>query len=94
MDKTEIVEVHVLVYGSVQGVGFRATTRYYALKLDLKGSVKNLPDGSVEIYVQGSREKVNKLLHNLKLSSKPGHIEKSDISISLEIHQYNGFQII
>lgn len=94
LDKTEIVEMHVLVYGSVQGVGFRATTRYYALKLDLRGSVKNLPEGNVEIYAQGPREKLNKLLHHLKLNSKPGYIERTEISFSTYLHEYSGFQII
>ena len=41
------------VVGRVQGVGFRWWTRRTAEKLGLYGSVRNLPDGSVEIQVAG-----------------------------------------
>ena len=37
----EIKTFHVVVKGSVQGVGFRATIKCYADKLALMGSVKN-----------------------------------------------------
>ncbi|PSO04628.1 hypothetical protein B9Q12_02050, partial [Candidatus Marsarchaeota G2 archaeon ECH_B_SAG-G06] len=41
------------VWGVVQGVGFRAYARSLANSLSLSGYAKNLPDGSVEIFVQG-----------------------------------------
>lgn len=44
---------HFLVYGNVQGVGFRAATEQQANNLQLKGWVRNLPDGRVEILAQG-----------------------------------------
>lgn len=46
--------VHILVGGRVQGVCFRAYTRDRALELGLRGSVRNLEDGRVEIVAQGS----------------------------------------
>lgn len=48
-------EIHVIFHGKVQGVGFRATLRRYALHYHLVGTAKNLSDGSVEVYVQGER---------------------------------------
>jgi acylphosphatase len=39
----------LVIKGFVQGVGFRSYVHYYALKYNIKGYVKNLPDGSVEI---------------------------------------------
>ncbi|MDA8425925.1 MAG: acylphosphatase [Treponema sp.] len=44
-----------LVDGRVQGVGFRYSARREALRLDLRGWVRNLPDGSVELWVEGER---------------------------------------
>lgn len=41
------------VTGRVQGVSFRAATREQALKLGLRGTVRNLPDGRVAIYACG-----------------------------------------
>lgn len=43
----------LLVAGQVQGVGFRWWTRQTALQLGLTGTVRNLPDGRVEIHAAG-----------------------------------------
>lgn len=54
--------VHVLIEGSVQGIGFRQFIKYKAKKLNVKGWVKNLPDGRVEAILQGRTEDVDKLV--------------------------------
>ena len=46
--------VHILVSGHVQGVFFRACARDRALELGIRGIIRNLPDGRVEIVAQGS----------------------------------------
>lgn len=45
--------VHIIVNGRVQGVNFRWFTKNIAQKLKIKGWVKNLFDGRVEIIAQG-----------------------------------------
>ncbi len=49
------------VHGRVQLVLFRDSTRRRARKLNLKGLVRNLRDGSVEILAAGPEEKINEL---------------------------------
>ncbi len=44
------------VRGRVQGVGFRWWTRRKASDLGLRGTVRNRPDGSVEVHVAGDVE--------------------------------------
>jgi acylphosphatase len=44
---------HIIFAGRVQGVGFRYTARRTAARYDLAGYVKNLPNGSVEMFAQG-----------------------------------------
>lgn len=44
--------------GHVQGVGFRYTTRHIAQGYDVVGYVKNLPDGRVELVVEGESKEV------------------------------------
>lgn len=56
------VRLCAAVSGDVQGVGFRAWTRREAQRLDLRGSATNLPDGRVEVVVEGSRPAVQALL--------------------------------
>jgi acylphosphatase len=61
-----LFELCAIVKGSVQGVGFRATVKYYAEQLKLSGYVRNLPDGNVEIYAQGDKPLLQKLLDKLR----------------------------
>lgn len=46
------------VSGRVQGVGFRASTRYRAIDLGLAGYARNLADGRVEAFVQGAAKDI------------------------------------
>ncbi|MDP7041309.1 MAG: acylphosphatase, partial [Gammaproteobacteria bacterium] len=50
-----------LVTGRVQGVFFRASTRDEAVRLGLRGSATNLPDGRVEVLAAGEAAAVNAL---------------------------------
>lgn len=45
-----------LVFGRVQGVGYRFFTQREAATLGLRGYVKNLPGGNVEVYAAGSEK--------------------------------------
>ena len=46
--------------GRVQGVGFRYTTCHVAERHDVRGYVKNLPDGRVELTVEGEAEELDR----------------------------------
>jgi acylphosphatase len=52
--------------GHVQGVGFRWTTRRIAEGFDVAGYVKNLPDGRVELVVEGDRDQVDAMIDSVK----------------------------
>ncbi len=64
------------VYGLVQGVFFRYTTRKVARKLDLTGYVKNMPNGCVYIEAEGPEDKLLELLEFSKKGPKHAHVEK------------------
>ena len=56
--------IHAIISGIVQGVCFRASTRDEAVRIrDLHGWVRNLPDGTVELEVEGPPEKVDRLIN-------------------------------
>jgi len=61
-----MVRVHVYVSGRVQGVFFRYETRREARKRNVKGWVRNLPDGRVEALFEGEEEKVLELIEFCK----------------------------
>jgi acylphosphatase len=52
--------------GKVQGVGFRATVVDLSRNLDLAGEVKNLPDGRVELLIEGAPGDIDKLLSRIR----------------------------
>lgn len=56
----------VFFSGRVQGVGFRMTTRRLASGFDVGGWVQNLPDGRVELVVQGESGEVRRFLDGLR----------------------------
>ena len=74
--------VHVVISGRVQGVWFRANTQKKAKALDLKGWVKNLPDGRVEAVFEGEKEKVNQIIQWCK--SGPSFARVDDVQIHWE----------
>jgi acylphosphatase len=50
-----------LVFGTVQGVYFRHSTRLEAKRLGVRGFARNLPDGSVEVLAYGAAAAVDEL---------------------------------
>ncbi len=58
----EIVRLHVIVEGIVQGVGFRYFVQEVSLAFHLTGWVRNRWDGSVETVAEGERVNLEKLL--------------------------------
>ena len=57
---------HVIVEGRVQGVGFRGHCTSLALQENLTGTVRNMENGMVEIYVQGEPDAIDRFLDGLR----------------------------
>ena len=70
---------NVIFSGTVQGIGFRFTVSRIATRYDLAGYVKNLPDGSVEMLVQGENSEIECLVEDVKDSFK-GYIRGCKIN--------------
>ncbi len=52
----------IIVSGRVQGVCYRAFTAEQAGQLGINGTVRNLPDGSVEIMAEAQQEALHRLI--------------------------------
>jgi acylphosphatase len=62
MSEATATACRVVYTGRVQGVGFRATAVTLAQEFPIHGYVRNLPDGEVEILVEGERDHVEAFL--------------------------------
>jgi acylphosphatase len=54
--------VHVKIKGVVHGVSFRSSMAQKANYLGIRGWVRNLPDGSVEAFLEGDEQKLKRVL--------------------------------
>ena len=68
--------VRLYINGTVQGVFFRAFIKENAERNNVKGFVRNLEDGRVEIFLEGNVDDVNKMIELCKNGPKHSKIEK------------------
>ena len=70
--------VHVVFSGRVQGVGFRFSARSLARRRGIKGWVKNLIDGRVELLAQEEPKLLIEFLEELRQEFK-GYIRREEL---------------
>lgn len=68
--------VRLYIEGTVQSVFYRAFVKENAERHNVKGFVRNLEDGRIEIFVEGSHEDVNKVIELVKKGPKHSEIRK------------------
>jgi acylphosphatase len=83
----------VEVRGLVQGVYFRAFTVENAHNLGLSGYVRNLPGGSVEVYAEGTRKNLEKLIDYLREGPPAAKVTDLKIQWSRPAGKYRDFHI-
>jgi len=69
-----------IVSGKVQGVYFRSWVHDQAAALGVKGWVRNLADGKVEVLAQGDDAALEELRKRLHVGSQVSRVEKVDAS--------------
>jgi acylphosphatase len=89
----ENLRMHLLVSGRVQGVFFRDNTQRWASSLGLKGWVRNLPDGRVEVLVEGDKDSVEDLISRVKQGPPMSHVENLDIKKEEFTGEFTDFRI-
>ncbi len=85
--------VQLIVYGRVQGVGFRYFTKQMADGLGLTGWVMNNIDGTVTIVAEGDRPRLERLIKCLEKGPTYGKIEGIEEEWSQENKGFHTFQI-
>ena len=73
------VAVRIIIYGKVHGVSFRVSAQTKALELCLTGWVRNLPSGTVEVYAEGSRDSLDKLIKLCQKGPPSANVSRCDL---------------
>ncbi len=68
--------VRLYITGSVQGVFFRNFVKENAVRHDVRGFVRNLEDGRIEIFLEGNIDAVKKMVEICKKGPKHAEIRK------------------
>jgi len=85
--------VRLYIDGTVQGVFFRGFVKENAERYDLKGFVRNLEDGKVEVFLEGTVDNVNKTVDILKKG--PRHAQIRNVKVKAERFQdFKSFKIL
>jgi acylphosphatase len=84
---------HYTISGRVQGVCFRHYTVLEAEKLGLSGTVKNMANGDVEIFVQGNDVEIGRFESFLHAGPRSARVDAVKKEIIDEPTEYRGFDI-
>lgn len=90
----QAIEMHAIMKGKVQGVFFRATTQKIAEEIGIVGTVRNVSDGTVEIFAQGSKEELLTLIERLKRRYSLSSEDSVEISFSEPKCAFSSFRTI
>jgi acylphosphatase len=90
---SERVRTVAVVSGHVQGVGYRYFVRGLAGDTGVSGSARNLPDGRVEVVLEGEAEAVRSVVAGLDGPRAPGRVTRVDVR-SEAVQGSNGFTVL
>jgi len=86
--------MQVLYSGHVQGVGFRYSVKSAAAGFEVTGTVRNLPDGRVELVAEGSREELDAFRQAIRDSGMDHFIRHEELTWSEATGGFRGFEIV
>jgi acylphosphatase len=83
-----------LYSGHVQGVGFRYSVKTLTTGYEVTGTVRNLPDGRVELAAEGTRDELEAFLVAIRDSDVGRFIRQEQAQWSEAKNEFRGFEII
>ncbi len=87
-------QAHIFVSGSVQGVFYRSNTRKKAKELGIKGWVRNLYDGRVEVTAEGEEEDLKKFIEWCKKGPELAFVENIEVEWNDYKGKYEDFSVV
>ena len=88
------VALTTVITGRVQGVYYRVFVERHARALKLCGYVRNRRDLSVEVYAEGAKEPLEKLLEYLRQGPPGARVDNIETKWQTSPGKYTGFEIV
>ena len=89
----DLVRLHAVVRGRVQGVNFRYFTLRTAQQLGLTGWVANRRNGTVEVVAEGSRQALRRLVSFLQHGPPAAAVQRVDDQWTAATREFDAFQV-
>jgi acylphosphatase len=89
----EQARFHALVSGEVQMVGFRAFAEFHAGRLGVRGWVRNLETGQVEILAEGSRDALDSFLDLIRRGPRLARVSGVQVRWEQPQQEPEGFTV-
>ncbi|MCX7769807.1 MAG: acylphosphatase [Proteobacteria bacterium] len=85
---------HLFIYGKVQGVWYRQSMLSEAIKLGVKGWVKNLPDGRVEAVIEGDEDALEKIINWCHIGPPNAIVSKVEVFEEQFLNEFASFKVL
>lgn len=91
--ENDILRLHAIVHGRVQGVSFRAFTLDKARLRNLTGWVRNQSEGTVEVVAEGEKITLEEFLEELYVGPPGARVTHVDVTWETATGEFTDFQI-
>ena len=86
--------MQVFYSGRVQGVGFRYTVKRVTAGFEVTGTVRNLPDGRVELVAGGAEAELKEFQQAIRDAGMEHFIQNEDVGWREATGEFRGFEIV
>ena len=86
--------MQIFYSGRVQGVGFRYTVKSVVSGFDVTGTIRNLPDGRVELIAEGAKDELTAFRQAICESGLEAFIQNEEVVWSEPVNDLRGFEIV
>jgi acylphosphatase len=83
-----------VILGRVQGVGYRYFARQAAHALGIRGWVRNLPEGAVEVQAAGPAERLEAFKSELRRGPRGARVEDIEEERLVQVPSWQAFNVV
>lgn len=91
---TKLIQAHLFLTGKVQGVGMRFYLQALAARYSLAGFVRNLSDGRVEAVLEGPKNQIEHVLHQIKQGEYAEYVKSVACTWETAAKPFEHFKIV